>query len=137
MTMAESKECAYIGMQKKQLNPEILSAALLDEIAGRLLEMKKFMEEERAFGAVEPIEKFTITSQKNRITRLKPWMSMTLINDGPDSVFVIVNTEKSFDEHEVLDGETYTIDMHRPRIADLLLWCNHSETASVRVVGTR
>lgn len=127
----------YIGMQKKQLNPEIVNLALLDEIAGRLLEMKKFMEEERAFGAVEAIEKFTITSQKNHLPRLKPWMSVTLINDGPDSVFVIVNTEKSFDEHEVLDGETYTIDMHRPRIADLLLWCHDGETASVRIVGVR
>ena len=135
--MAELRECAYIGMQKKQLNPEIVNLALLDEIAGRLLEMKKIMEEEEAFGAVEPIEKFTITSQKIRVTRLKLWMSMTLINDGPNSVFVIVNTDKSFDEHEVLDGETYMIDMHRPRIADVLLWCHAGETAAVRIVGVR
>ena len=127
----------YIEAQKKQLNPEILSVALLDEIAERLLEIKKIQEEERAFGAVEAIEKFTITSQKNRITRLKLWMSMTLINDGPNSVFVIVNTDKSFDEHEVLSGETYTIDMHRPRIADILLWCRTGETAAVRIVGVR
>jgi hypothetical protein len=123
---------------KRRMRPDILQAALLDEVAERLLEMTKIMEEERAFGAVEAIEKFTITSQRNRITRLNPWMSMTLINDdGANSVFVIVNTDKSFDEHEVLHGETYTIDMHRPRIADVLLWCRTGETATVRIVGVR
>jgi hypothetical protein len=122
---------------KRRMRPDILQAALLDEVAERLLEMKKIMEEERAFGAVEAIEKFTITSHKIHLPRLKPWMSMTLINDGHDSVFVIVNTDKSFDEHEVLDGETYTIDMHRPRIVDVLLWCHAGETAVVRIVGVR
>ena len=135
--MAESKECAYIEMQKKQLNPEIVNLALLDEIAGRLLEILKIQKEEQAFGAVEAIEKFTITSQKNHLTRIKPWMSVTIINDGPNSVFAIVNTEKSFDEHEVQNGETATIDMHRPIIKDLLLWCHTGETAVVRIVGTR
>ena len=124
-------------MQKKQLSPEIVNLALLDEIAGRLLEIKKFMQEEQAFGAVEAIEKFTITSQKNHLTRIKPWMSVTLINDGPNSVFAIVNTEKSFDEHEVMSGETVTVDMHRPIIKDLLLWCRTGETAAVRIVGSR
>jgi len=135
--MAGSKECAYIEMQKKQLNPEILNTALLDEIAGRLFEILKIQKEEQSFGAVEAIEKFTITSQKNHITRINPWMSVTLINDGPDSVFAIVNTEKSFDEHEVMFGETATVDMHRPIIKDVLLWCRTGETAVVRIVGTR
>jgi len=108
-----------------------------NKTAERLLEVTKIMQEEQAFGAVEAIEKFTITSQKIHLPRINPWISVTLINDGPDSVFAIVNTEKSFDEHEVMDGETATIDMHRPIIKDLLLWCHTGETASVRIVGTR
>lgn len=114
-----------------------MTVALLNEIAERLLNIENLYKEEAPFGAVEAIEKFTITSQRNHITRLKPWISMALVNDGPHSVFVIVNTEKSFDEHEVQNGETYTIDMHRPKIEDILMWCNNGETASVRLVGTR
>jgi hypothetical protein len=95
------------------------------------------MQEEQAVGAVESIEKFTITSQKNHITRANPWMSVIVINDGPNSVFTIVNTEKSFDEHEVANGETFTVNMQRPVIKDILLWCNNGETAKVRIVGSR
>jgi hypothetical protein len=124
-------------MQKKQLSSEILNTALLDEIAGRLLDIQKIQEEKQAVGAVEAIEKFTITSQKNHISRIKPWISATFINDGPNSVYVIVNTEHSFDDHEILDGETFTVDAHRPVIKDILLWCNTGETAKVRIVGVR
>lgn len=124
-------------MQKKQLDPAILNTAILSEIADSLYAIKKMEQEKQAVGAVEAIEKFTITSQRNHITRIKPWISATIINDGPDSVFAIVNTEKSFDEHEILDGETYTVDTHRPTIKDVLLWCNTGETAKVRIVGVR
>lgn len=108
-----------------------------NKTADRLLEVKEIMQEEQAFGAVEAIEKFTVTSHRNHITRIKPWMSVTLVNDGPNSVFVIVNTDKSFDEHETQKGETYIIDMHRPVITDVLLWCRTGESASVRMVGIR
>jgi len=114
-----------------------MEVGLLREIADRLIEVKKILQDEQAFGAVEPIENIAVTSQKNHIVRINPWMSVTLINAGPNSVFAIVNTEKSFDEHEVLNGETATIDMHRPIIKDVLLWCRTGETASVRLVGSR
>ena len=109
----------------------------LDVIAERLANLENLYREERAEGVVEAIEKFTITSQRRSIKRLKPWFSASLINDGPNSVFVIGNTQKSFDEHEVLNGETFTLDFHRARIDDILLWCNNGETAHVRLVGTR
>ena len=140
-----------MSQPKKMVRAEEATVMLLDRMlqeikqvsdktnktADRLLEVKEIMQEEQAFGAVEAIENITVTSQKNHITRIKPWMSVTIINDGPDSVFAIVNTEKSFDEHELMKGETATIDMHRPIIKDLLLWCHTGETAVVRIVGSR
>ena len=121
----------------EKIRPEVVQVAILDEIAERLLKIQKLYEEEKPEGAVEPIEKFTITEVRTSIKPLKAWFSMSLINDGPSSVFVIVNTEKSFEEHEVIVNETYTIDMHRALITDLLCWCNHGETARIRIVGVR
>jgi hypothetical protein len=113
------------------------SIALLDEIAGRLLSLEKLAKAEVPEGVVEPIEKFTITSQKTFITRPKPWFSLSLINDGDHSVFVIVNVDKSFDEHEVMSGETYNIDTKRGLIKDILIWCRDGETSTIRLVGVR
>ena len=123
--------------KSKAVRAEVLQAALLDEVAERLLALQKLAQAEVPEGVVEPIEKFHITSIPTHLPRLEPWFSMSLINDGPDSVLVIVNTAKSFDEHEVLAGETYNINMLRALIKDVRLWCRAGETATVRLVGVR
>jgi len=62
----------------------------------------------------------------------------SVINDDDhNDVFCIVNTEKSFEEHRILPHETYNIALVTAVIKDLLFWCNHGETATVRIVGTR
>jgi hypothetical protein len=129
--MAESK-------QEKFVRPEVLQAALLDEIAERLYTMQRFQEEERAEGVVEPIEPISVNEEPRRvIAPLKPWFSVNVVNDGPDDVYVLVNTEKSFDWHRVPKGESYRVDMKRGIIKDLLLKCEAGKTASVRLVGAR
>jgi hypothetical protein len=128
--MAEAK-------QEKFVRPEVLQAALLDEIAERLLKLEELAKAEVPEGAVEPIEKFEVTETRTLFRPLKPWFSISIINDGPSDVYCIVNTEKSFEEHRVAVGETYNIDMRRAKITDALMWCNRGETASVRIVGVR
>jgi len=114
-----------------------MTVALLDEIAERLLSLENLAKAEVPEGIVEPIEKFTVTSERRRIDARKPWFSISLINDGPHSVFAIVNSVKSFDEHEILIHETYTINVLVAKIVDVLLRCNVGETAHVRLVGVR
>lgn len=114
-----------------------MQVALLDEIAERLCKLEELMKAEVPEGIVEPIEKCTITETRMPFRPLKPWFSVSIINDGPSDVFCIVNTEKSFNEHRILNGETFTIDMRRPKVNDVLMWCNHGETSAVRIVGVR
>lgn len=123
--------------EQKKIKEGPMTVALLDEIAQRLLSIERLYKSEIPEGVVEPIEKFSITETKTHIKRLKRWFSMSLINDGLSSVFVIVNTAKSFDEHEVLSGETYNIDMRHGLIEDLLIWCAHGDVATIRLVGVR
>ena len=123
--------------QKKRVKAGPMEVALLDEIAERLHHVEELMKAEVPEGAVEPIEKFTITARRTPFRPLKPWFSISIINDGPSDVFCIVNTEKSFEEHRIAVNETYNIDMKRAKITDALMWCNHGETSNVRVVGVR
>jgi hypothetical protein len=124
--------------EHKRLRPDVLQTALLAEIAERLYTLQRLQEEERAEGVVEPIEPVSVTGEHRRVVApFKPWFSVNVVNDGPDDVYVMVNTEKSFDWHRVPKGESYRVDMKRGIIKDLLLKCEAGKTASVRLVGSR
>jgi hypothetical protein len=114
-----------------------LTAVLLADIDDKLLAIREYAEERRAEGITEPVEPLVVTSEPRRIRAEKPWFSVMIVNDGPNDVDVIVNTEKSFREHKVAADETYKVDMFRGVIKDVLLWCAPAETASVRFVGVR
>ena len=124
--------------ERKKVKPDVLQTALLDEIAERLLHVERMLAEEKPEGVVEPIEPVSVTETLRRVKApFKPWFSVSIVNDGPNDVYVIVNSEKSFEWHRVPVGETYKVDMKRPAIKDVLLKCEPGETASVRVVGSR
>jgi hypothetical protein len=137
MSVEERVESEFTA-ERRRLRPDVLQTALLDEIAERLYALQRFQEEERAEGVVEPIEPISVNEEPRRVVApLKPWFSVNVVNDGPDDVYVMVNTEKSFDWHRVPQGESYRVDMKRGIIKDLLLKCEAGKTASVRLVGSR
>jgi hypothetical protein len=137
MSVEEHVESESIA-ERKRLRPDVLQTALLDEIAERLYTLQRFQEEERAEGVVEPVEPISVTHEVRRvISPIKPWFDVNVINDGPDDVYVMVNSEKSFEWHRVPKNETYKVDMKRGIIKDVLLKCEPGKTASVRVVGAR
>jgi hypothetical protein len=62
-----------------------------------------------------------------------PWMSFSLINDGPNSVNVIINN-KSTDKAPVKKGEVLDVDMEaRDKIQRVMLYCEKGETANIRI----
>ena len=121
---------------EKRLDPTILNTAILDEIADRLYHMEQYMGEERIEGVVDTRENIIVTEAGLSIIPPKAWFSFVLINDGPDSLSVIVNRDRSIDTHLMYSGETYAIDMHRARVTDLFLTCEHGDRATIRLVGT-
>jgi hypothetical protein len=131
MTEVEAEE-------KKRVLGGPMTIALLDEIAERLCTMQRFQEEERAEGVVEPIEPISVSSDVRRvIPPVKPWFSVEVANDGPDEVLALVNPEKSFDWHQVLNGETYKVDLKRSAITEVQLKCEKGKKATARLVGVR
>lgn len=64
-----------------------------------------------------------------------PWITATLHNDGPHSVFIAINNPSEFVELSM--GDEYPVDMSGAdrRIEFVFYRCNLGETASVRAVG--
>jgi len=134
-----------LSEKKKLIRADEATVLLLDkmlaemrESSQRLTSLENLAKATQPVGAVEPIEKFRITDVRRHMRLVKPWFSVSVINDDDhNDVFCIVNTEKSFEEHRILPHETYNIALVTAVIKDLLFWCNHGETATVRIVGTR
>jgi hypothetical protein len=134
-----------LSEKKKLIRADEATVLLLDkmlaemrESSQRLTSLENLAKATQPVGAVEPIEKFRITDVRRHMSLVKPWFSVSVINDDDhNDVFCIVNTEKSFEEHRILPHETYNIALVTAVIKDLLFWCSHGETATVRIVGTR
>ncbi len=126
--------------KERPVSLEALNTALLDEIAQRLQNIEVHNKELSPQGIVEPLAIIAVTTttiivQPPNVGNL--WFSVSIINDGPDPCWVVVNSAKSSTRpHRVDNDETYEVRFIKPVIQDLML-STDSGTASVRITGTR
>lgn len=115
-----------------------MQVGLLDEIAQRLLNIEKTMKAEQPIGSAEPYEPISVTSETRVVdSHGKPWFSVQIVNDGPNNVLVLINSQVSQEWHTVKINEPYKLDAKSAVIRDVLLRCEPNETASVRMVCGR
>lgn len=140
-TLALSRREVLEPDEDKELvmHPELLSVALLDEIAGRLMRLEEIEKKRDPQGFVDAIEPIAVTDQIQYVSppRISPWFSVTVINDGGDDMWVLVNPSQNPTPHHVLSGETYNVDMRLGVIEMLQLYCDPGDTTTVRLVGVR
>lgn len=110
---------------------------LLDEIAGKLSDLLDFETTRQPEGVTEPIEPIVVSDVRRIVRAVKPWISLMIFNDGPEDVWVIVNSEKSVEPHLVRAGETYNVNAMGKVIKDTILYCEHGLRSSIRLVGIR
>lgn len=126
--------------RRKRLNPQVLNTALLDEIAERLLSLETHNREITPEGVVEPLQILTITTVPRVVQppwEGKYWFAVTVINDGPQNCWIVLNTGKSpSTPHQMQVDEVYEAQFNKALIYDLRLWTD-TATASVRVRGAR
>ncbi len=126
--------------KERQSSHDALNTALLDEIAQRLLNIEVHNKELSPEGIIEPLAVITVTTvttivQPPNVGNL--WFSVSIINDGPEPCWVVINSAKSSTTpHRINDDETYEVRFIKPVIQDLMLNTD-SGTASVRITGTR
>lgn len=131
----------------EQVDPRIVQLKLLSDIKEGLLNLhseieavKKLQESQIAEGIVEPLKPRTVTTAGVVVRPTyhnKPWFGVKFTNDGPQSVWIIVNTEKSSTEpQELKSGETWGCDFKTAVIEDMHL-ATRTGTAVVRIRGIR
>lgn len=122
----------------KRVDPQVASVFLLDEIAERLLTLEKQLPV-RPVGIVEPLTpiKATITPRVIHPPYKKKWFSVSIVNDGPDDCWIVVNTEKSpAQPYFTRAGEAYEVDMGSGVIEDIRVYTD-AGTANLRIRGVR
>ena len=122
----------------KRVNPQVASVFLLDEIAERLLRLEKQLPI-RPEGIVEPLIpiKATMTPRVIHPPYKKKWFALSIVNDGPEECWVVVNTEKSpAQPYLIRVGEAYEADLGSPAIEDMRVYTDVGN-ANLRIKGVR
>lgn len=122
-----------------RVDPKVLQTALLDEIAGRLLNLEKLTAKQIPEGIEEPLHIITATTapQVVRPPQKKNWFSVSVANDGTSDCNIIVNTKKSSTTPYLLRANEITTDnMLNAVIEDLIVWTD-AGTAVLRIKGIR
>lgn len=113
--------------------------AEIRNVKSELNEQKKLIMMQIPEGIVEPLNIVHVTDQQRVIhpPMKKNWFSVSVVSDGPNSCWVIVNSEKSTTSPYFLRmGETFEVDMGTAKIEDLVFYCDFG-TADIRVRGVR
>jgi len=89
-------------------------------------------------GVIDPKDVVATTAELSIVPpQGKRWFSLSIINDGPNSCFVVVNTEKSnTNPYLLLVDEAFEVDLGVPKIVDALVRCA-SGSANLRIRGVR
>lgn len=123
-----------------QVKPEVLQAALLDEIAERLYQLQKFMDEGRAQGIVEPLNPVKVSTEPTVLEPPsgKPWFGVTIVKEDPVELNIIINSGKSSSTPYTMSRDERVFDQYfnSPCVHDVVLWTNEG-TCTVKVRGSR
>jgi hypothetical protein len=89
-------------------------------------------------GIIDPKEITATTVAQTVVPPLdKRWFNISVVNDGPNSCYIVVNTEKSSTNPYLMRmHETFEVDLGVPKIVDALVWCA-SGSAALRIRGVR
>jgi len=76
--------------------------------------------------------KYSLTTSTKHLKFNPPWVSFSLINDGPDDIYIsTTDVHDLTDEVGVKENETINVDMKQPVIKEL--WMKSGGTAAVRI----
>lgn len=120
-----------------KVSPEAVQTILLDEIAGKLGVMLDRMVEAEQGGMLHPMT-LAATNVLQEWICSPHWYSVTIINDGPNPVYVDVNREaNALNLTTPLNiTENIVVNYNKPKIEYLYLRCQPLQAATVRLFAT-
>ena len=139
---------------KKLIRSDEAMVLLLDKLVQKMDELNKqqiettaelkiqgqILSEQIPEGIVEPLNIVHVTDQQRVITppMKKNWFSVSIVNDGPDPCWIIVNSEKSTTSPYLLRmNEPTEVEMGTAKIVDIVCSCDSGQEAALRIRGVR
>ena len=124
---------------KDEISPQTLQAIAQLASLAQLVKIRKSLEREQ-FGGRLDSRTLDATDQRKFLDLIKEWphipyATISLINDGPNSVYIALNRRD--DEHKIESGESTSADFLKAneRISVIYYRCAPGETASTRALG--
>lgn len=120
-----------------KISPSAVQTILLDEIAGKLGAMLDRMQESEQGGMLQP-QTLVITNILQEWICTPHWYSVTIINDGPNPVYVDVNRDANAVNliTPLNITENVVINFNKSRIEKVFLRCLPAQTAVIRMFAT-
>lgn len=134
-----SKERPY-ALQVIQTQIMYDVAGLLEELVERQNSFQSSWEETVPRGDFKPLTvpvTDQITQLKPENTPTMPWLSATMYNDGPGSVYMTINEEYAQEKTPLRSGEHLNIGLIKRKICNVYLTCAPGQTASLRIFAIR
>ena len=116
---------------QKRIDPKILQAILQDDTVRLLKQVLTTLEKQIPRGMVDATEGGEVFSGDRVVPFQTPIFGISITNDGPDSIWVAVNSEAPNRLHEIKITETYKVDMGAAVIKYIFIRVP-SGTASIR-----
>lgn len=123
----------------KLIRADEAQVMLLDKLLKEIRELSKNVKQQVPEGIVEPLAQTNVTTRRGIVHPPygKRWFSVSVVNDGPDPCWIIVNSElSSTSPYELHKDEVFEVDLGYPKIVDLVHWCD-SGSAILRIRGVR
>lgn len=133
------------GQPEKMIRADEATVRLLDKMLETMRQLSEqtnkntqLIKQQIPEGIVDPKEVTVTTVPQTVVPPLdKKWFSVSVVNDGPNDCYIIVNTEKSSTNPYLLRvRETTDVDMGSAKIVDLMLQCRVG-SANLRIRGVR
>lgn len=126
-----------------RVRPDILQAALLHKISKSLGDLNakidglaSLVKEQIPLGMVDP-HNLTVTTTPFAYRPNHPLFAVSIVNDGPNDCWIVVNTGKSSTTpYHLLVDEVYEEDLGSAKIQDIYMHTD-TGTAALRIRGTR
>lgn len=125
-------EQQVVGSEER-IDPRVMAFLLQASSTSQLSRLRK-LEESKVPVKTISID-FTVT-RLERLWQIDPLISFTLVNDGPNSVFVEANGVGGLEPQGSVDiGDTFEVDMTYPVIRNITLDVAAGESAAIKIKG--
>ena len=116
-----------------RMDPSIMNFIMLASVASQAVRIRKYFDDRTSRGLIQTYN-IAATDVIQEIKVDYPAQSITIFNDGVDSVFIGVNTTGR-PKATLNNGEQLNIDYEVHKIRLLYLQCNPGEVANVRIIA--